>query len=350
MKKISLVSTFYNKKGGTSTFVKNIEKEFSKDPQIETTLISPDSNGKAWPKSKILIAIKTWLALNKIKPDEVHCHCTWYLQLGALLFLAFNQKSKVIAFKHSDVDLSKKNSISGRIQTLIDLKSSKIIFISEYLRKRWVQSISKKYESSASIKCGINPQPTHKKETKTKAKNITYVGLFEYPGKVKGLELLIESFSEYCKKHKDTTTSLNIIGDGRFRDKIELKVEYSGVSDQIKIFDNIDNPSQFYINSNLHCHITYQDAMPIVILEALSFKTPVLASNICGIPEINAEGLFLIENDKEKISSAINEIISNSHKVRLSKEHSWSAIASRILKITSEQNSVTHKAIHSSNF
>lgn len=163
------------------------------------------------------------------------------------------------------------------------------------------------------------------------------MGLFEYPGKVDGLELLIESFELYAKKYEDKFTKLNIIGDGSLRERIEQKIAATNISSRIKIFSNVDDPKDFYLNSSLHCHITYQDTTPLVILEALSFGTPVLASNECGIPEIDARGLHLVENSSSAIAHEISNLLKSPPVVELSQKHSWEEVAKEILRITSKK-------------
>lgn len=334
MKKITLLSTFYNKQGGISTFVKNVEKVLSEEDSLSISVVSPDK-GDDWPSNKIFIAIKVFFILWKIKPDEIHCHCAWYLQLGALLFALTNKHVGVFCFKHSDIDIKSRSFLARKTQVFLDSKASKIVFISEYLKVKWETQISKIYSNASFIKGGVNLyDKANRKDNERNSKSITYVGVFEYPGKVKGIELLIESFEKYVQISSDVNTKLKIIGGGTLTSRVLDKINKTSISSQIEIINGVTDPKDYYLNSDLHCHITYQDAMPLVIMEALSAGTPVLASKVCGIPEIEACGLILVDNQSFEIAKKINELLISPPLVRLSINHSWTAVTKKILEVT----------------
>ncbi|WP_417792225.1 glycosyltransferase [Stutzerimonas xanthomarina] len=333
MRKIIIISTFYDKKSGISNFVKNLEIEFDKKNDVNLLIISPDREGEIWPKSRLLITLKAWRIISKVEPTEIHCHCAWYLQLPALLFSFTNkQNTKIFAFKHSDVDLKRRSGIYGTLHRYLDKSSTKVFFISKYLKSRWASNISNSYSSALSVRTGVGDQSN--RVDVEKDNSITYVGLFEYSGKVRGLELLIDSFRQYINTTNDNETVLKIIGRGKLRHRVELKVKENDLTSRVVILDNVDDPSQFYIKSKLHCHITFQDAMPTTILESLSLGTQVLASDECGIPEINAKGMHLTKNSVESVAEGIRMAIAYKGPVELSDQHCWTNVANEILELT----------------
>lgn len=342
MRRIVLISTFYNKRGGVSKFVKGVENELLKNPQIQTYVISPDIDPNNWPKARLFVTLKTFATLISINPSEIHCHCPWYLQLGALIYSFYRKKTQVFAFKHSDINIDARNSLSGKFQTAIDLKSTQVIFISKYLKDKWSTIVSERYYTAPHIKGGTQfPSTTTLQQKPDKAtinRTLTYVGLFEYPGKVEGLELLIESFELYANRYEDTNTTLKIVGDGSLRKRVERKIAATNISSRIQIFDQVDDPKDFYLASDLHCHITYQDTTPLVIMEALALGIPVLASKECGIPEIEAHGLHLVENQASEIADQIRHLLVKPPSVELSYKHSWEAVTKEILNITNQNH------------
>ena len=69
----------------------------------------------------------------------------------------------------------------------------------------------------------------------------------------------------------------------------------------MKVFDYKNNLLNYQKNCFLYLHITDLDAMPRSILECMSFRKPVVASNKFGIKEIISNNIngFLINNKNE---------------------------------------------------
>ncbi|MBE6485577.1 MAG: glycosyltransferase [Methanosphaera stadtmanae] len=137
--------------------------------------------------------------------------------------------------------------------------------------------------------------------------DITYIGTL---GKHKGVDTLINAFKEIKGEH----LRLHIIGKGY--DEEEFK-SISKDDDRIIFHGFIENKNirKYYEMSNLLVipSICY-DNSPLVIYESFSTGTPVIGSNIGGIPELIEEEYngFLfdagnINSLKEKLVKVIND-------------------------------------------
>ena len=161
------------------------------------------------------------------------------------------------------------------------------------------------------IPCTKIPLCTEYTPTKNKKEynpiNITYIGTL---GKHKGVHTLIEAF----KNINNENIRLNIIGKGY--DEEEFK-QMAQNDSRIKFHGFVENQDiiQFYNMTNILVipSICY-DNSPLVIYESFSTGTPVVGSNIGGIPELIEDGingfLFEAENSddlKEKLVKIIND-------------------------------------------
>ena len=70
--------------------------------------------------------------------------------------------------------------------------------------------------------------------------------------------------------------------------------------------------------SDIHCHITLQDACPISILEAMHAGKPIVASRTGGIPETIDDGVngLLVENDPRDIAGALIDLLEHPGKAQ----------------------------------
>ena len=147
-------------------------------------------------------------------------------------------------------------------------------------------------------------------------KNVLFVGrLVER----KGVRYLIEAFAEVSEKIDATLT---IVGDGPERERLEKLVRLKGLEDQViftgkipqgKLEESYENCSLFVLPA---CVDSKGDTegLGMVLLEAMSHKKPVIASNVGGIVDIVRDGVtgFLVpEKDPFKLAEAILRVLSD---------------------------------------
>jgi glycosyltransferase involved in cell wall biosynthesis len=136
--------------------------------------------------------------------------------------------------------------------------------------------------------------------------DVTFIGTL---GKHKGVDILIKSFKEIDGKN----LRLHIIGKGHDEEEFKNLAESD---DRIIFHGFIDNKNilKFYEKSNiLVIPSTCYDNSPLVIYESFSTGTPVIGSDIGGIPELikdNYNGFLFKAGDhislKEKLVKVIN--------------------------------------------
>jgi len=128
--------------------------------------------------------------------------------------------------------------------------------------------------------------PTQRKETDYFT--IGTVLNFAYKRKVYGLKILLQAFSEIYSRRKDI--KLKIVGDGPLRNDVEEMVNSLNATSKQNVFllgrlDYCNMPS-FYNSLDLFTHISFQDAAPNTLLEAMSCGVPVMANNIGFVPRV----------------------------------------------------------------
>lgn len=102
----------------------------------------------------------------------------------------------------------------------------------------------------------------------------------------KGLPLLLEAAVRL--KERGTVFRLILVGDGEMRDEIEEIIATRGLSDTVTITGFVDaaRVREILLGSRAMVLPSFAEGLPVVIMEALALRTPVIASAIAGTPEL----------------------------------------------------------------
>ncbi|ACR79741.1 MULTISPECIES: glycosyltransferase family 4 protein [Kosmotoga] len=158
--------------------------------------------------------------------------------------------------------------------------------------------------------------------------------------KEKGVQVLIQA----AKKHLGKDVVVVISGNGNYENTLK---KMASDSENIRFLPYLGKKIiDFYIHSDVVCvPSVWPEALGLVILEAMAAKTPVVASNIGGIPSVirNGEnGILVNPNNPEELANAINDILSDYKKAEIlalegrktvEKSFSWEAITNQIEEI-----------------
>jgi glycosyltransferase involved in cell wall biosynthesis len=133
----------------------------------------------------------------------------------------------------------------------------------------------------------------------------------------KGFEYLIEAVAELDQ------INLIIIGDTGKRKKyyqfLLNQIHLLNIINRVQFLGHVDEKSliQYYQNSDIFVLPTLHEGYGIVILEAMSHGLPVIATNICSIPEIithNWNGILVPPKDSRRLSEAIQDLMDSPEK------------------------------------
>ncbi|GIU70307.1 MAG: LPS biosynthesis protein [Candidatus Woesearchaeota archaeon] len=180
------------------------------------------------------------------------------------------------------------------------IKNKKIIIIPNALDPIYIKT-----------KKNIDKEKTFKiKNNIKKGYNILYVGRYS---KHKNLERLIHIFDNLNKKIKKI--NLLIIGSGNKKEeKYLLDLISNTKNNNIKLIGNVNKEDLItaYDISDIFVLPSSYEAFGIVLIEAMSRKCAVIASNVGGIPHILGYGKYgLLINTTEDISKNIKRLLKN---------------------------------------
>ena len=138
------------------------------------------------------------------------------------------------------------------------------------------------------------------------------IGSYE---KHKGHNFLLKAF--HIAQTQIPNLKLLVYGDGDITDlkKIETEIQNSNLENQVELYSFNDNVKEVLRNSSILLVPSQGlESFGLTIIEAMSMRIPVVATNVGGIPEVlgdNCGGYICSKDDPAQFASRIVQIISD---------------------------------------
>jgi glycosyltransferase involved in cell wall biosynthesis len=135
----------------------------------------------------------------------------------------------------------------------------------------------------------------------------------------KGVHVLIQAFADCLSQ--SSSSSLVIVGDGPARPELEQQARALGISDKVHFLGHVPHPALSAVirGFDIFAFPSFGEGFGMVLLEAMAWGKPVVASDVMAIPEIvldGVTGLLAPPNDPETLASALLRLITDA-KLRL---------------------------------
>ncbi|MDP3194728.1 glycosyltransferase [Tabrizicola sp.] len=137
------------------------------------------------------------------------------------------------------------------------------------------------------VHCGVTPS-AYRRDPGGNGKRVAFVGRLD---PVKGALLLIEAMAEVLKVHSDAT--LTLAGDGPARAGAEARARALGIDGAVRFagFLTQGEVADLLANSDMLVLPSFAEGLPVVYMEALASRIPVVASRVAGVQELVEDGV-----------------------------------------------------------
>lgn len=145
-----------------------------------------------------------------------------------------------------------------------------------------------------------------------KIKSMTIIGSVANFRPEKDHITLLQAFHILCKK--GLKSELWLVGDGPTRLDVEKLAKELGIISKLRFIGTVANPDEFYRQFDIFVLSTHYEGQGLVILEAMSFGLPIVATRISGIPEVitdGVNGLLVNPKDPHDLAQALQKILTN---------------------------------------
>lgn len=151
---------------------------------------------------------------------------------------------------------------------------------------RWVGH--EQWDNVQVVRCGIEPAFHHEttKPSPTTPRLVCVGRLCEQKGQL----LLIEAAA--CLQQQGVDFQLVLAGDGEMRPQIEALISHHGLNSRVSITGWISSAQvrDEILASRAMVLPSFAEGLPVVLMEALALRRPVISTYIAGIPELVVHG------------------------------------------------------------
>ncbi len=291
--------------------------------------------------------------IKKQKIQGIHAH--WILPQGILgALLKRKYKIPLLLTIHGSDLFALQNRLFRRMQKFVIENSDAITINSEVTKKKLIEIFPSSSKKVHVVPMGIDIH-TFRKKTTSVGKKYAGKNILLTVGRLseqKGIQYLLRAMPLILKKSPDT--ALLIVGEGPFRKDLEtetnnLKIKqhviFAGAQDRERLIDYYNAADVFVMPSLSGKSGT--EAQGLSLLEAMACSSPVVATNIGGIPEAimhNETGILVPQKNENELAIAILSLLDNKSKrialgknaaVSVRKNFAWPIIHKKFRKIYS---------------
>lgn len=215
--------------------------------------------------------------------DVLHCHdpkSVFYATLATL----FSRSPKKIVTMHGWV----KNDLNMKFNNLVEKLClplfAKVIAVSKEISRDLSGQMHKDkiflLENAIDTE-KFQPPASRFQESRTQT-NLLIVGRLSPE---KGHENLLTALAQLNQQGL-SSWHLNIVGDGELKEVLIAKCEQQKLTQQVTFHGVQKNMLPYYQQNDLYVSSSLTEGMPLVVLEAISCRLPIVATPVGAIPEL----------------------------------------------------------------
>ena len=129
---------------------------------------------------------------------------------------------------------------------------------------------------------------------------------------IKAHRLLVEALARVAREHP--RVRLRLVGDGPERRELERYAAALGLADRVQFegaldFDRVEH---LYRRADLFVLASFDEGLPVVLMEAMAMQVPCVATSVAGIPELirdGVDGLLVAPSDLESLAEAMLALV-----------------------------------------
>lgn len=166
------------------------------------------------------------------------------------------------------------------------------------------------------VHCGVDPSRYNHGERKALGRHVVFVGRL---APEKGLLVLLDAFAEVRRSRPDA--QLTLIGDGPEREQIAAKVAAMGLDDRVRFTGYLSQDDVAARLSQVDMLVlpSFAEGVPVVLMEAMASRLPVIATRIAGVAELvedGVSGLLVPPGDPEALTHALATLMDDPGRAR----------------------------------
>jgi glycosyltransferase involved in cell wall biosynthesis len=160
------------------------------------------------------------------------------------------------------------------------------------------------------IHCGVTPE-RYDGAPDPKGAALVFVGRL---APVKGLPILLRALAPLKERHPQI--HLTVIGDGPGRSALQHQTDAAGLTENVTFvgYKSQSEVAEALRAADMLVLPSFAEGVPVVLMEAMAARRPVVTTHIAGIPELvtdGTSGLLVPPGDVAALTTAIETVLSD---------------------------------------
>ncbi len=162
------------------------------------------------------------------------------------------------------------------------------------------------------VHCGLDPTEYDPDRVRARERgegfSILYVGRLV---PFKGQAVLLEALA--ALRAEGVAARLTLVGDGPSRQALERRCRELGLDGAVELAGSVgqDEIRALYAAADAFCLPTFAEGVPVVLMEAMAMRVPVVTSRVMGIPELiddGEDGLLVRPGRPDELALALGRL------------------------------------------
>jgi len=102
-----------------------------------------------------------------------------------------------------------------------------------------------------------------------------------------------------------------ILSEVALGEEVQKRIQSSGLSDSVTIYDYVDDISEMYDHASVFCRPSLLRGTTLTMLEAMASGVPPVVTAIAGVPEVVTDhetGILLEPGNPDEVAQAVIEL------------------------------------------
>jgi len=301
--------------GGVSSFVHNEATALREHSEWNCTVIAMNGGttttiiGRA--RSIPRFVLKAFFHLLEAKPDVVHAHSHWYALLPAALLKFLGSHFRLVFSFHTMPPANRFVRFRVLLETLLS-KCDCVTYVSKALERKMSGELDVR-TNRAILHPGV-PVPELEGQGGTNWSGhavVGFAGPLTWDGKALGVTVLLDAIRLVRTEHPGV--KLLIAGSGKYEPLLRREAKVKGLEASVAFLGSVPSLAEFWRRISIYAHISFQEGLPLSLLEAMAAGKPVIATPVGGIPEAISDGEngILVEPDPNAVAQALRHLLGN---------------------------------------
>lgn len=257
--------------------------------------------------------------INEIQPDVLHSHRTKENIVGSLAAWHKNHIPSIRTVHGASEHHPPFYKLAKQIIPLLDWFCGRFlqrytVAVSDDLAKKLTSSFPETKIKVIENGVDINTLLGNIATPVAKENDIYHIGIAGRLTPVKRVDLFIDCAVHLKQHHLDLNIHFHIFGSGPLQEKLEMQVNDNQAGDYIHFKGHTENIPQQLQTLNALLMTSDHEGLPMILLEAMCMKTPIIAHAVGGIPNLldyGNCGTLIQKHDAITFAEAIIDLINH---------------------------------------